>query len=66
MREMLFKNWNWLFENTNQTPPKYLVFNTFDENFFSFFFFSQQFIIFLYIKSIQKFSYDFEKCQKYL
>ena len=19
---MLFKNWKWLFENTNQTPPK--------------------------------------------
>ena len=23
MREMLFKNWKWLFENTNQTPPKH-------------------------------------------
>ena len=22
MREMLFKNWKWLFENTNQTLPK--------------------------------------------
>ena len=22
MREMLFKNLKWLFENTNQTPPK--------------------------------------------
>ena len=22
MREMLFKNWKWLFENTNQTPQK--------------------------------------------
>ena len=21
MREMLFKNWKWFFENTNQTPP---------------------------------------------
>ena len=24
MREMLFKNWKLLFENTNQTPPKWL------------------------------------------
>ena len=24
MREMLFKNWKWLFENTNQTPPNAL------------------------------------------
>ena len=24
MREMLFKNWKWLFENTNQTPQKFL------------------------------------------
>ena len=23
--EMLFKNWKWLFKNTNQTPPKILV-----------------------------------------
>ena len=22
MREMLFKNWKWLFKITNQTPPK--------------------------------------------
>ena len=25
MREMLFKNWKLLFENTNQTPPKCLA-----------------------------------------
>ena len=24
LREILFKNWKWLFENTNQTPPYYL------------------------------------------
>ena len=25
IRKMLFKNWKWLFENTNQTPPECLV-----------------------------------------
>ena len=24
MREILFKNWKWLFKNTNQTPPNSL------------------------------------------
>ena len=27
IREMLFKNWKWLFENTNQTPPKFDIFS---------------------------------------
>ena len=27
MREMLFKNWKWLFENINQTPPLSLYAN---------------------------------------
>ena len=25
IREILFKNWKWLFENTNQTPQKFLL-----------------------------------------
>ena len=33
IREMLFKNWKWLFKNTNQTPPKsFLAFVWLQEN----------------------------------
>ena len=33
MREMLFENWKWLFENTNQTPPVFLTKNKKDKRF---------------------------------